>query len=467
MRVRLFGQYVQVSIAALTAIEAVIFYGSLVLAYWVRFQTLAPQPWLGGSISLWLCAGVFSLINLISLLALGLYSSRQRARAAGLLVRLVAALAAAGVVMTSVFSLIPHLWLGRGVLGLSVLFALVGTGFSRGVFVRIVDEDLFKRRVLVYGIGQRTSAISSLRRRSDRRGFEIVGYLQPDGESVAVPADRILDASGGILELCNRFDVQEIVVAMEDRRRGFPILGLLECRLAGMEVTELLTFLERETGRVRIDVMNPSWMIFGEGFRRDPLRLFSSRALDLVASGLLVALSLPVMLFTMLAIKLEDGWRAPIFYGQARVGLGGQTFTVLKFRSMRTDAERDGQAQWAQKSDPRVTRVGNVIRKLRIDELPQIFNVLTGQMSFVGPRPERPQFVAELAQKIPYYVQRHCVKPGITGWAQLCYPYGSSEQDALEKLQYDLYYIKNNTLLFDLAILVQTAEVVFMGKGAR
>jgi sugar transferase (PEP-CTERM system associated) len=467
MRVRLFGQYVQVSIAALSAIEAVIFYGSLVLAYWVRFQTLAPQSWLGGSSSLWLCAGVFSLINLVSLLALGLYSSRQRARAAGLLVRLVAALAAAGIVMTSVFSLIPHLWLGRGVLGLSVLFALVGTGFSRGVFVRIVDEDLFKRRVLVYGIGQRTSAISSLRRRSDRRGFEIVGYLQPDGESVAVPADRILDASGGILELCNRFDVQEIVVAMEDRRRGFPILGLLECRLAGMEVTELLTFLERETGRVRIDVMNPSWMIFGEGFRRDPLRLFSSRALDLMASGLLVALSLPVMLFTMLAIKLEDGWRAPIFYGQARVGLGGQTFTVLKFRSMRTDAERDGQAQWAQKSDPRVTRVGNVIRKLRIDELPQIFNVLTGHMSFVGPRPERPQFVAELAQKIPYYVQRHCVKPGITGWAQLCYPYGSSEQDALEKLQYDLYYIKNNTLLFDLAILVQTAEVVFMGKGAR
>jgi sugar transferase (PEP-CTERM system associated) len=467
MRVRLFGQYVHVPITALAAIEAVIFYGSLVLAYWVRFQTLAPQSWLGGSSSLWLCAGVFSLINLVSLLALGLYSSRQRARAAGLFVRLVAALAAAGIVMTSIFSLIPHLWLGRGVLGFSVLFALVGTGLSRGVFVRIVDEDLFKRRVLVYGVGQRTSAISSLRRRSDRRGFEIVGYVRPDGENVAVPVDRILDVSGGILELCNKFDVQEIVVAMEDRRRGFPILGLLECRLAGMEVTELLTFLERETGRVRVDVMNPSWMIFGEGFRRDPLRLFSSRALDLAASGLLVALSLPVMLFTMLAIKLEDGWRAPIFYGQARVGLGGQTFTVLKFRSMRTDAERDGQAQWAQKSDPRVTRVGNVIRKLRIDELPQIFNVLTGHMSFVGPRPERPQFVAELAQKIPYYVQRHCVKPGITGWAQLCYPYGSSEQDALEKLQYDLYYIKNNTLLFDLAILVQTAEVVFMGKGAR
>jgi len=331
----------------------------------------------------------------------------------------------------------------------------------------MMDESLFKRRVLVYGVGQRTAAISSLRRRSDRRGFEIVGFVQPDGESIAVPLERILEAPAGILELCTRLDVHEIVVAMEDRRRGFPIVGLLECRLAGMEVTELLTFLERETGRVRIDVLNPSWMIFGDGFRRDPLRLFSSRALDLVASVILVILSLPVMLLTMVAIKLEDGWRSPIFYGQARVGLGGQTFTVLKFRSMRTDAERDGQAQWAQKSDPRVTRVGTIIRKLRIDELPQILNVLTGHMSFVGPRPERPQFVAELAQKIPYYVQRHCVKPGITGWAQLCYPYGSSEQDALEKLQYDLYYIKNNTLLFDLAILVQTAEVVFMGKGAR
>jgi sugar transferase (PEP-CTERM system associated) len=403
----------------------------------------------------------------VSVLAFGLYSSRQRARTAGVFVRLVAAISAAGVVTAATFYVVPDLWLGRGVLALSSLFSLIGAGISRGVLVRMMDESLFKRRVLVYGVGQRTAAISSLRRRSDRRGFEIVGFVQPDGESVAVPPERILDASAGILELCARLDVHEIVVAMEDRRRGFPILGLLECRLAGMEVTELLTFLERETGRVRIDVLNPSWMIFGDGFRRDPLRLFSSRALDLVASAILVILSLPVMLLTMAAIKLEDGWRSPIFYGQARVGLGGQTFTVLKFRSMRTDAERDGQAQWAQKSDPRVTRVGAIIRKLRIDELPQILNVLTGHMSFVGPRPERPQFVAELAQKIPYYVQRHCVKPGITGWAQLCYPYGSSEQDALEKLQYDLYYIKNNTLLFDLAILVQTAEVVFMGKGAR
>jgi sugar transferase (PEP-CTERM system associated) len=467
MRVRLFGQYVHISIAVLAAVEAVIFLGSMLLAFRLRLGQWHPVATDNAPAALWLCAGVFGVANLVSALAFGLYSSRQRARTAGVFVRLVAAIAAAVVVTAAIFYVVPSLWLGRGVLALASIFALVGVGITRGTFSRVMDDSLFKRRVLVYGVGQRTASISSLRRRSDRRGFEIVGFVQPDGESITVASDRVLDAAAGILDLCTRFDVHEIVVAMEDRRRGFPILGLLECRLAGLDVTELLTFLERETGRVRIDVLNPSWMIFGDGFRRDTLRLFSSRALDLIASALLVTLSLPIMLLTMLAIKLEDGWRAPIFYGQARVGLGGQTFTVLKFRSMRTDAERDGQAQWAQKSDPRVTRVGAVIRKLRIDELPQILNVLAGHMSFVGPRPERPQFVAELAQKIPYYVQRHCVKPGITGWAQLCYPYGSSEQDALEKLQYDLYYIKNNTLLFDLAILVQTAEVVFMGKGAR
>jgi sugar transferase (PEP-CTERM system associated) len=467
MRVRFFGQYVHISMAVLAAIEAGIFLCSMLLAFRLRLGYWHPVTPDNAPYALWLCAGVFGAANLISGLAFGLYSSRQRARTAGVFVRLVAAIGAALVVTAAVFYVVPSLWLGRGVLGLSSVFSLLGVGIARGISSRMMDESIFKRRVLVYGVGQRTAAISSLRRRSDRRGFEIVGFVQPDGESVTVPVDRVLDPSAGILDLCSRFDIHEIVVAMEDRRRGFPILGLLECRLAGLDVTELLTFLERETGRVRIDVLNPSWMIFWDGFRRDTLRLFSSRMLDLVASVLLVTLSLPVMLLTLLAIKLEDGWRAPIFYGQARVGLGGQTFTVLKFRSMRTDAERDGQAQWAQKSDPRVTRVGAVIRKLRIDELPQILNVLAGHMSFVGPRPERPQFVAELAQKIPYYVQRHCVKPGITGWAQLCYPYGSSEQDALEKLQYDLYYIKNNTLLFDLAILVQTAEVVFMGKGAR
>jgi len=241
---------------------------------------------------------------------------------------------------------------------------------------------------------------------------------------------------------------------------------LLECRLAGIEINELPSFLERETGKVRLDVMNPSWIIFGEGFRASPLQRALERGFDVFASFMLLVIALPFMLLAVIAIKFEDGWQAPILYRQRRVGRYSEPFDVLKFRSMSVDAEKDG-AVWAVQDDPRVTRVGAVIRKTRIDELPQLFNVLRGDMSFVGPRPERPEFVEQLEQTIPYYRERHTVKPGITGWAQLCYPYGSSEKDALEKLQYDLYYVKNRSLLFDLAILVQTVEVVLWGKGAR
>src|SRR5207249_3523196 len=274
------------------------------------------------------------------------------------------------------FYLIPSLHLWRGVAALAVLGTGCAVLISRLVFASAVDQEIFKRRVLVYGAGAAAASVANLRRSADRRGFLLTGFVCPPDEDPEVPAERLLDASGGLRELCERLNVSEVVVAMDDRRRGFPLRELLQCLLAGVDVR------------------------------------------------------------------------------------------VLKFRSMRLDAELEG-AQWAQRQDPRVTRVGAIIRKLRVDELPQVINVLRGHMSFVGPRPERPEFVAHLAEEIPYYVQRHCVKPGITGWAQLCYPYGSSEQDALEKLQYDLYYIKNNSLLFDLAILVQTAEVVLLGKGAR
>jgi sugar transferase (PEP-CTERM system associated) len=468
MRIRVLGQFVPVSIAVLALIEGLIAFVALYAAVCMRFETpisalQALERELG---SLWPRGLVFSAIVVTCLLAFGLYSGRQRAQLTGVFVRLAAALIVASGAMAAVFYLLPSLHLWRGVSALAIILAGGGVLASRVVFVRAVDQDIFKRRVLVYGAGAAATAIASLRRSTDRRAFLLVGFVQPPGEDTFVPPERLLDPAGDLRGLCERLGVTEVVVAMDDRRRGFPIRDLLECRLAGVDVTELLTFLERETGRVRLDVLNPSWMIFGPGFRRDPLRLFSSRTLDMIASIGVLTLAAPFMLLTVVAIKLEDGWRAPTIYSQQRVGLGGRAFRVLKFRSMRQDAELNG-VQWAQHGDPRITRVGAVIRKLRIDELPQVFNVLRGHMSFVGPRPERPEFVAELSEKIPYYVQRHCVKPGITGWAQLCYPYGSSEQDALEKLQYDLYYIKNNNLLFDLAILVQTAEVVLLGKGAR
>lgn len=468
MRIRVLGQSVPASIAVIALVEAVLSFLAVYAAALMRFPgaIAAPQRLERELGPLWPGATLLSALVVMCMLAVGLYGARHRVQLAGLLVRLVAALVVASCVVAAGFYFIPSLRLTRDIAVLAVILTGCGLLASRLLLARYVDENILKRRVLVYGAGAGAAAIANLRRSADRRGFTLVGFIQPPAEARAVSLDRVLDPAGDMPGLCDRLNVTEVVVAMEDRRNGFPIRDLLDCRLAGIEVTELLTFLERETGRVRIDVLNPSWMIFGQGFRRDSLRLFSSRALDLLASMALLPVALPVMLLTVVAIKLEDGWRAPAIYRQARIGLGGRTFHVMKFRSMREDAEMHG-AQWAQRHDPRTTRVGAVIRKLRIDELPQILNVLRGQMSFVGPRPERPEFVAQLSEEIPYYAQRHCVRPGITGWAQLCYPYGSSEQDALEKLQYDLFYIKNNSLLFDLTILVQTAEVVLLGKGAR
>ena len=466
MRVRLFGQYFHVPILLLAALEFVLLYAVLIAGAWLRFDfDLGRIHRYEGA--LWPRALLFAAAMWASLLAFGLYSSRQRARRVGTTVRVAAAvLGGVGISAVALF-FISHLWIGRGVLGVAAVGAFVLLIATRVVFARMFDESAFKRRVLVYGAGRNAQPMAMLRRRSDQRGFTLVGFVQAEGEELHIPAERLLPPDGELLGICVRHAIDEVVVAMEDRRRHFPLRELLDCRLAGIDVTELLTFLERETGRVRIDVLNPSWLIFGTGFKRNSFRLFTARLLDLIASSVILAFGSPLMLLTVIAIKLEEGWRAPVFYRQERVGFAGRTFELLKFRSMRVDAESGGRAQWACRNDPRVTRVGSIIRKLRIDELPQIINVLRGEMGFVGPRPERPQFVEQLAQLIPYYVERHSVKPGITGWAQLCYQYGSSEQDALEKLQYDLYYIKNNSLLFDLAILLQTAEVVMMGKGAR
>jgi sugar transferase (PEP-CTERM system associated) len=474
MRIRLLGQKLPVSFVVRALLETTLFYFVLIAAAIVRFRTnLASIEQTVGP--LWPRALVFSLVMFASFLAFGLHSARQRAQSAGIFVRIVAA-TGSGILISAIWMfLVPDIWIGRGVVALAGTGAFVVAFVLHLALAHIVDERAFKARVLVYGVGRSAEVISKLRRRADRRGFMLVGFVPPRGENFGFflseqagsPSERVLDGAVGLPELCRSHDVDEIVVAVDDRRGNFPIHELLECRLAGVDVTELITFLERESGRVPLDVLNPSWIIFGEGYRRDSLRQLTSRALDLIASIALILVSFPALVATVIAIKVEDGLRAPVLYRQERVGLGGRIFWLLKFRSMRVDAEAPGEARWAVKGDPRVTRVGGVIRTLRIDELPQVLNVLRGDMSLVGPRPERPEHVATLSERIPYYFERHCLKPGITGWAQLCYPYGSSEQDAMEKLQYDLYYIKNNSLLLDLVILVQTAEVVLFGKGAR
>jgi len=453
-------------IVILFLVESAALIGMLYVAVLVRFDHPLGHMQLKLG-PLWPRALLFAFLMQMTMVAMGLYSARLRATYAGILMRTATSVCIATAAVALIYYFLPDLFLGRGVMAFSAFGALVAVGSVRLAFSRLADESVFKRRVLVYGSGRQAMSISQLRRRADQRGFTIVGYVRPEGDREMVPAERLLLPEQSLLELARDQSVDEIVVAMDDRRRAFPVQELLECRLGGVDVIDLVSFLERETGKVRLDVLNPSWMIFSDGFRRDPVRLVSERAFDLFASLALLAITWPLMLLAVIAIKLEDGFGAPVLYRQKRVGLESREFHVLKFRSMVIDAEKDGQARWAEKRDTRVTRVGACIRKVRIDELPQIINVLRGDMSFVGPRPERPEFVAELNEKIPYYRERHCVKPGITGWAQLCYPYGSSEHDAAEKLQYDLYYVKNHSLLFDLVILLQTAEVVLWGKGGR
>jgi sugar transferase (PEP-CTERM system associated) len=465
MKIKFLNHYLNLPIAILAVIETLLIIAApMVVELLLRGRSSGDIAW-----SVFLPRVLtFAFAVGVSHTAMGLYNSRQRARTLGLVLRaFVAHLLALGlVVIVSYFA--PLLRPAPGQLfawgALSFFFICV----IRGVAGALLDEEAFKRRVLVYGAGQRARSLRQLRRRADQRGFLAVGYMPAPGEDVLVENDFVLTQGVGELRaLAKDLNVDEIVIAMDDRRREFPLRELLDCRLNGIEVIDLVSFLERETGRVHLDVLNPSWIIFADGFRRDAVRQATKRLFDIVASLALVLVTWPFMLITMLAIVLEDGLRAPILYRQRRVGLDGHEFDVLKFRSMRVDAERDGQARWATGSDDRITRVGRIIRKIRVDELPQIFNVLRGDMSFVGPRPERPQFVAKLAESIPYYDERHCAKPGITGWAQVCYPYGSSEKDSLEKLQYDLYYVKNHGVLFDLMILLQTVEVVILGKGGR
>jgi sugar transferase (PEP-CTERM system associated) len=270
-----------------------------------------------------------------------------------------------------------------------------------------------------------------------------------------------------LLSIANRFAADEIVIAVDDRRKQLPIDELLECKIKGIKVLDLLTFFEKELSIINIELLYPSWMLFSSGFHRKLLSAYAKRIFDLSVSLVILLVASPFMLLVTLASLIESRGKDPILYSQVRVGKNGMPFRVHKFRSMRTDAEADGVARWAQKNDARVTPLGRFIRKTRLDELPQLFNVLKGEMSLVGPRPERPEFVAQLSRDIPYYAERHWVKPGLTGWAQMLYPYAATEEDTKRKLEYDLYYVKNGGTMLDAIILLQTIEVVLLGKGAQ
>ena len=465
MSIRLFSMHLQLSFVLLALADA----GLLLISPYLALSLgsgILGLPLVGSDAALLPAAVIFALFCLISLFAVGLYSTRLRCSREGVVVRVVAAITNSVVLSALVYYFLPELAMSRGTLAIAAAIAAFSCLTIRALSDHLLDENLFKRRVLVFGAGRRAACLGELRRRTDTRGFRLVAFIAADGDHLTVSADRLMERPADLHRWSLENQIDEIVVAMDDRRRAFPAHEFLECRLSGIPVTELSVFLEREAGKVRLAALSPSSIIFGEGFEESDFKQWLLRGFDvLVSIGLLVA-ALPVMSLTALAIILEEGWRAPVLFRQRRVGRYGKPFNVLKFRSMRVDAERDG-AVWAAPDDSRNTRVGRFIRKVRIDELPQLINVLRGEMSLVGPRPERPEFVEQLEQALPYYRGRHVVRPGITGWAQLCYPYGANEKDALEKLQYDLYYVKHRSLLFYLMIILQTVEVVLWQKGAR
>ncbi|HVZ33093.1 MAG TPA: TIGR03013 family XrtA/PEP-CTERM system glycosyltransferase [Polyangiaceae bacterium] len=459
---KLLGHYVYPAIALLALTEFAVAFSSFIgSAHVVTFAGSLEAP-SGGVLVLW--AAGFGLAVLVGMTSVGLYQAKQRLKIEGVVARIVVALGIAAVCVA-----IANLFLAGGMpgtaWGISIGSCVVLLSATRAIFWRWIDHEAFQRRVLVFGAGTRAASLLKLRRRSDRRGFNIVAFIPTVGDEGVLEDGRVQRLEGSLEAYARVHGVDEIVVAMDDRRQGFPVQELLTCRFSGIAVMDLVSFLERETGTVKVDLVHPAWLIFGEGLEANGRVNFATRLFDLVVAFSLSVVSVPVMAVVAAAIILTDG--KPVLYRQQRVGLRGELFTLYKFRSMVRHAEADGRARWASAEDARVTRVGAVIRKLRLDELPQLFNVLKGDMSMVGPRPERPEFVEQLSQTIPYYHERHSVKPGITGWAQLCYPYGASDQDALAKLQYDLYYIKHKSLVFDLIVLLQTAEVVLWGKGAR
>jgi sugar transferase (PEP-CTERM system associated) len=453
---------------ALVAADFLIAFTSIYAAAALRFGANA-EAILSSVGILWYRALIFAAAIVIALFCFGMLRTKHRDRFLRTITNSFASVAFAATITVLISYLIPQTYLGRGILALASVLTIIGVVILRFVFNRVVDDGYFKRKVLVLGTGSAAATIEGgMRRKTDRRGFIVVGYV-PIGDSKSeIDSQLTLEIGPGeIAAFAYANHIDEIVVAVDERREVLPILELVSLRLSGILVTEIVSFWEHESGRLKLDVLKPSTLVFGTGFSSSTWSLMQKRVLDIAITSMFIVLAAPIMLFVSLAIWLEAGCKNSILYRQVRIGFRGVPFEMLKFRSMAVDAEADGEARWAVSNDPRVTRVGRVIRATRLDELPQLFNIAMGQMSFVGPRPERPEFVEQLNKVIPYYDERHLTKPGITGWAQLTYPYGASVEDAREKLQLDLYYLKHHSLLFDLTIILRTVEVVFTGNGAR
>jgi sugar transferase (PEP-CTERM system associated) len=459
--IRIFSHYVSRQSVLRVAFDLAFIVCAMLIAFVVlvgRLDLVVPRA---GTHVLSLAAGML-VINTAS----GFYQQGNRFTLNQACARAVVALLLALPLTFAIFSLLPQDLANREAIRLTAMVGAVAVVLRRVYVAHWGAASSARSRIMIFGSGSAAQLVGATLRSADPNA-NVVGFMPgPNEKEPAVPLRELLPADGRSLsETARSLGVDEIVVALTERRSGsMPLRQLLDCKLSGIKVYDIATHFEKTLGQIRIDYVNAGWLIFGSGFNQGFYRTLVKRAFDIVCATALIVLSLPIMLVTAVVIKIES--RGPVLYRQQRTGLNGSPFDVAKFRSMRTDAEKDG-PQWASAKDSRVTRVGSFIRKLRIDELPQLFNVLRGDMSLVGPRPERPFFVDQLTQQIPYFAARHSVKPGVTGWAQVRYQYGSTIEDAQEKLQYDLYYVKNHSLFLDIVILFETVFVVLTGKGAR
>ena len=399
--------------------------------------------------------------------AFGLYRRAQTLSPSAYFVRIVLAPAIGIPLAFLVAQWLPGVHVLQNNWMLAIGLALLGLLLVRHVIVLPLVTTLMPHRVLVLGTGPEARLVEASLTSTNPLGLRLIGFypLEKTQENVVSPG-RVVARGASLEETARQLGVDEIIVAVRQQRGGvLPLRALLECRLNGVQVTDLERYFERVHGQVPIESLKISWLIYGHGFRQSVLRNIVKRCFDLVVSAVLIVVTLPLALLAAVLIAFEGG--GPVIYRQQRVGHRGGDFTVFKFRSMARDAEGDGRATWATHNDPRVTRVGKLLRRTRVDELPQLWNVLKGDMSFVGPRPERPEFVAMLTEQIPFYAVRHSVKPGLTGWAQVRYSYGATVEQSIRKLEYDLYYVKNHTLMLDLVVLLETVRVVLLGEGAR
>lgn len=465
--IRLNKHYIHLPYLYLGVVDALIVAG---VAWGIQYWGIQVDTGESATTIHWAPVVTLSLVLSCCTLSMGVYTALIREGFSSMVLRTMVSFFLLGSLSLYLINILfDGRFINQAMIFWCVLLSTLLVCVSRWIFVKIVDVGQLKRRVVIYGAGSRAEKLlADLTPDVDVLGVKIVGCIPSGGEPVKVDSALVIPEPSDWLVFTKQFQISEIVVSPDERRRSggdvFPLSQFLDCKLAGVPSCDALSFCERELGKIDISLLQPGWMLFSDGFKYSKRRMLAKRLFDLILASLFLVVLWPFMLLTALAVKLESPGAA--LYHQVRVGLNGRSFRIYKFRSMRQDAEKNG-AVWAQKNDARVTRVGAFIRNTRLDELPQLYNVFAGHMSFVGPRPERPEFVTELAQKIPFYEMRHKVQPGLMGWAQLKYPYGASVEDAKNKLQYDLYYTKNHSFFMDMLIMIQTVEIILLGKGVH